>query len=202
MLELISLKDKGYILFDSIFDSALMNKLKEEFSELKSQKLDVKDISILNSYDAEQRRFEIMTPPFLSQIHKNKSLNALANLVIEEPMRSNNRCGYFHYLEGSYIKPHFDHILTDCMLLVCLERSYGKGVNRGGILKLYIPPKITFDSKEKKCNPEACQIKEIDLKTGSAVLVAGGHILHECTPLEVGGSRLLCGMGYAFTRKK
>lgn len=199
---MISLKKNGYILFDSIFDSTHSKELRDEFYTLKSQKLEEKNMTFGDSYDAEQKRFEIMTPPLLSKIHKNISLNSLTNLVLEEPMRSNNRCGYFYYLEGSYIKPHYDHILTDCMLLVCLERTYGKGGSVGGILKLYIPPKISFNRREEKCNFKDCYVQEIDLKTNSAILVAGGHILHECTPLENGGSRLLCGMGYAFVKGK
>lgn len=202
---MVTLQETGYVLLDSIFNEKQMSDLKSEFDSLKATHLENKQIiqPEVSAYDAGQQRFEIINPPLLNKLYKSGTLKEAFGIDIQESMRINNRCGYYFYLEGSYIKPHFDHILTDCMLLVCLSREYGQKENIGGILKLYIPKTITFNrSQQKTENKENCRIEEIDLKAGSGILVAGGHILHECTPIEKGGTRLVCGMGYTFHRSQ
>ncbi|WP_226996187.1 hypothetical protein, partial [Candidatus Protochlamydia sp. W-9] len=199
-----SLQENGFIFLKSVFTDEQIANLTLEFETLKNEKLKNKEIS-LDSYDADQKRFEIMNPPLLKELYKSSALQKTIKSLIKEPVKINNRFGYFCYHEGSYIKPHFDHILTDCMLIICLKRIYGKndGKGLGGVLKIYVPQEIKFDRKgNKETGYNNCRIEDISLNMGDSIFLAGGHVMHECTPVEEGGLRLICGMGYVFTKTK
>ncbi|PWU10281.1 MAG: hypothetical protein C5B47_02380 [Verrucomicrobia bacterium] len=196
-----SLKEDGYILIETFADRHWFEELRHESESLGQTQFERKDIKDSVSQDANQKRLEIINPPLLTEIYKSQSLEELIRLPLAESLKQNNRCGYYVYFEDAYIKPHFDHILSDCMLLICLNRKYGSDVERGGLLRLYLPNVCNFEKLQKKGSPVLPRkIREIDLRPGSGILLAGGHVLHECTPLEKGGMRIVCGMGYLFRR--
>ena len=158
-------------MLDPIFDAKQLQLMTEEFEALKGDKLETKSI-LRDTYDADQKRFEIIKPPILHQFHKSQQLKEILDESIHEKLKANNRNGYFCYFEGSYIKPHFDHILTDCMLLVCVNRHYGNGEKIGGLLRLYIPKKITFDHNPDEAEDSFDRIEELNLKIGDTVFVS------------------------------
>jgi|GEM_PF-4950542 len=194
-----SLKENGYILIETFADCSWFEQLRHESESLERTQFEHKNIQESVSQDANQRRFELINPPLLTEIYRSRSIEDLIRLPLAESLKPNHRCGYYVYFEGSYIEPHFDHLLSDCMLLICLNRKYGQG--RGGVLKLYLPKVYDFEGPRRRASTTPhWRIQDIDLKAGSGILLAGGHILHECTPVEKRGMRLVCGMGYLFQR--
>ncbi len=196
-------ESSGYILIPSLIDNEKILSLKKEFKDLQVKQGENKirkyenQAKILNRLsDANQIREEVIDPPILIETIKQLNVQEFVTSKTLKTLTPNGHCSYYNYINKAFIEKHLDHRNTDFMLLICLERIYGKNNSDSGILKLFIPKRIDYFSKNLR-ETETCQsIVAIDLKEGQSILIAGGYIPHEVTPLEIEGSRLIASIGY------